>query len=126
MRLAGKVGGLADDVVAARLHRRDHRGILRSHMNGEFLLRNTFRHLCLKIHHIAHCHRIGGSTSLQPYLSPEHSRKHIPLRQTGEQIMASRMLDNSRLSFYDHKYYRPLIFDAKIKNFRFYHYLCGI
>jgi len=81
MGLAGKVGGLADDVVPARFHRSDDSGILRSNKGREFLLRSTIRHLCLEIHDIAHSHRVCSRASLEPYLSSEHCREKIPLRQ---------------------------------------------
>ena len=102
MRLARQVCGLADDIVPALLHRCDHSGILRGHICSKFLLSDAFRHFRLKIHHIPYSDRVRRRTSFQPDLSSQHSREHVPLRQTGQQIMASRMFHNSSLSSYNH------------------------
>jgi len=99
MRLTRQIGGLADDIVAARTDGADHHRIF---------LSDIFRNKGLPLHlgreddMVSHSHRIGRRASFQSYLSPEDRRKKLPLRQPGQQIMAARMLYNCRLSLYNH------------------------
>ena len=95
MRLTGQIGRLSDDVVATLFDRSYCGRILkRDALNGIGL--------SLKIHNITDSDRIGCSASFQTDLSSKNGREKIPLRKSGKQIMASRMLYNCRLSFNRH------------------------
>ena len=76
MGLAGKIGGLADNVVASRLHRCDGCRVLQT----DTFKALTFCNLCLIVHDISHCYRIGRIASFKTDLTSEHSRKQVPLR----------------------------------------------
>ena len=113
MRLAGQIRGLADHIVLARMHLGDDSRVLQRD-----------RPVRLECHMVANSNRIGRGAALKSYLSSQHSRKQVPLRQLCQQIVASRVLYYCRLSVYNHQL--SLFNGAKIKNFRFYIYLCGI
>ena len=86
VRLAGQVGGTADDVVPAGENLSDN--------GGRFRVEPGVAGVHFIPDHISHGDGIGDHTLLQADFPPQHGREHLPRGQLRQQIMAAGILDN--------------------------------
>ena len=120
VRLAGKVGRFADDIIPARLDGSDHSRIFSRNNLCHRNILTILSDLRFERHDITYCHRICGIASLKAYLASEYGREQIPVRKSRKQIVASCMFYNRCFSLYQHIwiYFSNL---AKIMKIHFYH-----
>ena len=90
VRLAGQVGGTADNIVPARENLRDN--------GGRFRVEPGVAGVHFIPDHISHGDGIGDHTLLQADFPPQHGREHLPRGQFRQQIMAAGILNNGCFS----------------------------
>ena len=109
MRLARKIGGLADYIVLARMNGSYGSRIFQSHMldagtrtifKPDLAVFPQIRDISFESHHISHRNRIGRRRTLETDLASQDCRKQVPVRKLSQKIMASRMLDYCCFAFH--------------------------
>ena len=95
MRLAGEIGGFADEMILSVQDLGYLGGILETYIGKAV-------RCGLEADAVTDSHRIGGFIVPESDFSFQDSRKWRPIRQTGQQIMTASILDNCR--FADHKW----------------------